>query len=47
MGEKVIEFSLLRLDFRVNEFALGMMKREMHKTKIGNFTIKRPILIFH
>jgi hypothetical protein len=46
MGEKVIKFTLLRLEFRVNQFALGMMKRELHKIKIGNFTIKRPILIF-
>lgn len=43
MGEKVIKFSLLCMDFRVNQFALGMMKRDLHKIKIGNFTIKRPI----
>lgn len=35
MRKKVIEFSLLRLDFRVNQFALGMMKRDLHKIEIG------------
>ncbi len=37
VGEKVVEFSLLRLNFGVDQLALGMAERDLHKAEVAKF----------